>query len=230
VTIGREIGVDQAEFNLPTRDGGGFQEPWAAWLDSILLVTYPRSSDAKEIKTHEIWRPQTGTFEEAWRTPAGMQDLLLDQSGDWFLTLRTDHNLGSPVWELILRNLQSGEARTLAQGNPEVAKVPGLPWRLPYGLGAAGSVSGETVVWVEFYLDSTGSAGRRIQVYDISSQETSTLASAADVFSEQLWSPSVAGQRVAWMHLQTKDSPNEIILFDLSTKASRRIPVEGGRL
>lgn len=202
-------------------------DPIAAYgNDWIVTVRHPLQPDPSVASVYELWNPVTGETKPAWQGVAGTQDPILDVSGDWLLTDRIGLSLPFQNWQLILRDLKTGEQIQIARSDPNVVKVPGLPLRLPSGLAPTASMSGPLVVWDEFILDSRGQPLERIQLYNVQTGTRRTLASV-DPLVEDLWQPSIAGTSVVWAHRSTPNGAQELVLLDLKTGTKRTFPVGG---
>jgi hypothetical protein len=101
-----------------------------------------------------------------------------------------------------------------------VVHVPRLAVRVP-----TPSISGLRVVWPEFVLDPDGTAKIQIELYDLANEKQSTLL-AVDPTLEDIWSPSIAGDEVAWAH-RPASGPQELVVANLVSGTKKTFPVGG---
>lgn len=227
---GPDIPAGGGTFTIPMHLDGGtdwFVTPVGAWDGRILLsrissVSAAQHADLRE--TFELWNPATRSAATAWSVPAGQQDWIDGIDGDWVATVRTGLSMPFPVWSLILRNIKTGETRTIASDDIAVRNVPGIRPTLPRGFAPLPSISNGSVVWVETDIDrSTGLPVHRVQLYDLASQTTSTITQDHDARVSDLWSPAISGHYVAWAFVPKSGDPQQVLLRDMSTDATRQI-------
>lgn len=199
----------------------------AAYGDWIVLSEQSSTPAPRAATTfvYELWNVHTGERKPGWESAPGTQDWLGEVSGDWLVTVRGGLSLPFAQWRLILRNLKTGEAREIAHDDPNVVHVPNLPVRLPSGFAPEPSISGQRVVWSEFVVGPHGKAEKRIELYDLASGKQSTLVSV-DPSAQDVWSPSIAGNEVTWVHRLVSGS-QELVVIDLVTARKRTFPVGG---
>jgi hypothetical protein len=227
VSLGPTIDSTQTAARLEMLQGGFIVDPIAAYGDDwIVTVRNPRQADPNVASVYELWSPVTGETKPAWQGVPKTQNSVQDVSGDWLLTVRIGLSLPFEDWQLILRNLKTGQQIQVAKSDPNVVKVPGLPLRLPGGLAPIASMSGTLVVWPEFVVNSNGEPVERIQLYDMEKETRETLVSV-DPRIEDLWQPSIAGTRVAWAHRAAPTGIQELVLLDLKTGTKTTFPVGG---
>ena len=130
------------------------------------------------VQAFERWDPRTGARAPLWQGAAGKQDIVLASSGDWLATVRTGLALPFPEWQLILRNVTTGEARTIARNEGTVADAPDLQPGLPFGFAPKPVMDGATVTWIQ-YAGSAESPVRELRAYDLVSGSVTTLDTVA---------------------------------------------------
>lgn len=128
--------------------------------------------------------------------------------------------------------MATGEGRQIAAADPAITPqiqcpgcVDGAQEQFFYPPRAA--VAGTHVVWTEFFTDGDGAVRERLQMYDIASGDISTLTEA-DPTVEILDTPAAGGNAVAWLARRAA-GPEQIVIRDLATGATRTLPV-GGRI
>lgn len=223
---GPAIQPDLSTPRLPLQlDADHYQVPVAAYGDWIVLSEPASRPVEHQIIKLELWNALTGERQPGWETPPDTQDGVWDHSGDWIVTVRTGLELPFPEWQLILRNLSTGETRVIARADPAVLTVPNVRVGLPSGYAPTPSMSGSRVVWPELVVDPDGTAKKQIEMYDLSDGQRSTLASV-DAIAEDMWQPSVAGSEVAWVH-RPASGPQELVVLDVLSSQKRTFPVGG---
>jgi hypothetical protein len=226
VSLGPPVAATPGMPRIPlVDDNGTLVSPVAAYGDSWFVLSRRRPGTEAQATAYELWNAVTGERRAGWDSPEGKQDVTGAASGDWLVTVRMGMSLPFSDWQLILRNLDSGEALEIARSDPEVVNVPDLPVHLPTGFAPSPSVSGDRIVWSEFVTDGPGRARLRVQLFDLSSRATSTLTSV-DPTREDVWQPSIGGTRTAWVH-ETVGSKQELVVTDLRSGGSRAYDVGG---
>src|SRR5690606_29128525 len=144
------------------------------------------------------WDPASGERELAWTGEEGAQEIVTSIDGDWAAVVRTGFELPFPEWTLLLRNLATGEVRTLAEGTPDVLTAEGVSPSLPLGLAPFAVVDGGHVAWAQYQLTGDGGAVRQVVLYDIASGQQTVVAEATPG-KGLLESPTLGGGRMAWI-------------------------------
>jgi hypothetical protein len=160
-----------------------------------------------------------------------MVDTARGMSGDWLAFARYG-DTAPKGWSLMLYNLATGESRQIAAADPAIRPqircrgcVDGAQEQFFYPPRAA--VAGTHVVWPEFFAGANGAVRERMQMYDIASGDVSTLVEA-DPPVAGLDAPATGGSTVAWIERRSA-GPEQIVVRDLASGATRRLPV-GGRI
>lgn len=201
-------------------------QPVAAWGDELVVrIDTAPAPPATPTPEFAFWNPQTGEQRPGWRGDAGTQEILTDVGGDWASVVRTGFELPFAEWTLQLRNLATGEVRTLAEANPEVAKAEGLQPGPPLGFAPFASVHDEHVAWAQYHEDG-GRVERQVVLYDIDTAAKRVVASV-EAGSGHVDSPSLGGGRLAWMSTNTGDSQSEFVVREVGSGTERRYRVEG---
>lgn len=227
MSIGPDVRPGATTPRLPLLSSPGrAQVPLAADGDWIVLGDRPTSAITGSTYTYALWNISTGERRAGWDAPPDMQDWLGESSGGWLVTVRIGLSVPFADWRLILRNLRTGETREIAHSNPDVEKIPNLPVRLPSGFAPTPSVSGTRVTWSEFVLDPTGAVRKRIELYNLLDGSLSTLVEVVPSV-EDVWGPSLAGNRVAWAHRPAAPNSQELVVLDLDNGGTTSFQVGG---
>jgi hypothetical protein len=225
VTLGPTIEPAENMLRLEMQQGNELVTPVTAYGNFILLSRGVVPAYPNFRLTYELWDPLTGTTRPAWEGTVNHQDWVLDSSNDWLVTVRTGLSLPFADWELILRNPLDGEEINIAASDPAIADIAGLTPRLPLGFAPTASISGPSVVWVEFYSNA-GEPKKRIRLYNLETREARTLVEV-DPRVEDVWQVSIGGTKVAWAHSKDPETPQELIVLDLQTSLQSSYSVGG---
>ena len=208
-------------------------EPKAAYKDGVIFGGFPRlAPESSILSSYRLLTPADGRSKTLWEGVRGQQDAITGVDGSWVVTTRHGFSLPFQDWTIILRNLETGEARTLASADPAVVKSPGLHVDLPSGFSPEPEFADGRVVWDEHFL-AGGVVGKRIQSYDIASGVTKTLVSVPDAKVDELRLPSLGGGKVAWIarHWDSPDAEistqQSVMLMDIASAKTSRLPIEG---
>lgn len=194
------VGASDAQYTIPMIRDGRVIQPVAAAGERILFSETVRETTAPASpQVFELWDPRANNWTKAWEGEPGTQDIVSGSDGPWVATVRTGMDLPFAGWSLILRNLETGETRDLATGDPRLADTPGLQPDLPMGFAPLPSIADGKVTWDQLVATSDG-VGKQVVVYDIASGEQREVASVRDATREELRLPSTSGGRVAWIH------------------------------
>lgn len=221
---GAPIGAGEADFALRV-PSGRIVQPLAAVDDGIVLAD--RDANLRPdvaVTAVQLLNPATGKRRTLWENPAGRQSFVLDAEGDWLTSVDTGLALPFAEWSLVLRNVVTGEARTIASADPAVAGVPGLKAALPFGFAPAPSISGGRVAWSQYIVD--GAAVRReLRLYDIATAAITTVAATSNAVADIEW-PVLGGERLAWIE---RDGGGQatFVVRDIPGSAERRLRVPG---
>lgn len=223
---GAPIVASQATARLPMMRGADVLQPVAAFEGSILVSVSPQADTAATVQRFELWDPVRDSFSKVWSGEPGTQDIVGGVDGDWAATVRTGMELPFADWAVILRDLRTGESRTIAKSDPTVASDTHLAPDLPLGLAPLPSISGDTVVWDEYRPSGSGTE-KRVQVYDIRKASARTIASVPDAGSADLRLPVVLGDTAAWVRRDLKAGTADIEVHDLASDSDRMLGVGG---
>ncbi len=205
---------------------GEVVQPVGAWQDEIVLrVGGEPVPNETPVSRFETWDPESGDRDLVWTGDEGVQEIVTGIDGDWAAIVQTGFELPFPEWTLILRNLATGEVRTLAEGTPEVLNADGVTPSLPLGLAPFAVVEGGHVTWAQYQLTG-GEAVRQVVLYEIASGQQRVIAEAAaeDLVIE---SPTLGGGRVAWIAVKPDGSDASFVVRDIATGEEQRFAVEG---
>jgi hypothetical protein len=226
-TVGAPIGRSQAALTLPATDASGIRQPVAYAAGRVLLSISPADPASSAPQSFQLWDTASGAMTPAWTGEPGKQDIVTAASGDWVATVRTGFDLPFPDWQLIMRNVTTGETRVLATGDPSLAGETGLHPDLPVGLAPYPALDGDLVAWEEF-TRAGGHVGKSVKVANLATGETRAVASIADARAEDLRLPAIGGARVAWVHRTFGAAPTATIAWsDLGTGQSGSIADAG---
>jgi hypothetical protein len=226
IVAGKPIDTGEATAKLPMLRGTDVLQPVGAFGKLIVVSVSPQQDRSGATQRFETWDPATGAFVKAWTGEAGKQDIIGGIAGDWAATVRTSLDLPFGDWVVILRNLRTGESRTLAQSDSAVASDPTLKPDLPLGFAPLPSISGAVVVWDE-YRRAGSSTEKRVQAYDIATGTAQTIASVADAGATDLRLAVVLGDTVAWVRRDFATKSADIEVHNLSTGSDRMLGVGG---
>ena len=193
-------------------------------VDDTLFVRERRKEG--ELTTYFAWTPGESEPRRAWALPYDRQDVVEGKAGGKLVIVRSGHVAPLADWELILKDESTGDNCLLAAIDGTVIpfnpKTFGLPWALP-----TPSASGTRVVWAEWHATGGGGFSRRIRLYDVQSEQVTTIAEAPDASSEGAWEPTILGDKVAWLQ-RKQGRGTELIVRDLtaSTQSSYSVPAD----
>jgi hypothetical protein len=139
--------------------------------------------------------------------PAGKLDEFTVADGGWVATIETGYSLPLARWSLLLRNLDSGEVRTVAISDERVPPLARNVQLGPAGFAPLPAIGGGRLAWVEFFVNDSGSLGKRLQIYDIGRKEVATIDTVADAAAGDLESPSFGGLDLAWLRRDESAQP-----------------------
>jgi hypothetical protein len=198
---------------------GRLWTPLAAYGRDIIVRSVALGPQAAggEADEYFLWRPGPGELTPLWQGEAGTQDMVTSAEPPWVATVRTERSLPFAEWALILRNIETGEEQVLARSDERLRDVPGLQPRLPAGFAPQPQLSGARVAWAAIAFDEEGAPRERVHLYDLSTGEDRVVFEVADPAATGVWSVSIGGSRVAWIHLPAASSPLEIAVMDLET-------------
>ena len=223
--IGATITADDSARTLRVEDEA--IQPVGAWQDEIVLrVGGEPDPNATPVSRFETWDPASGERELAWTGEEGAQEIVTSIDGDWAAVVRTGFELPFPEWTLLLRNLATGEVRTLAEGTPDVLTAEGVSPSLPLGLAPFAVVDGGHVAWAQYQLTGDGGAVRQVVLYDIASGQQTVVAEATPG-KGLLESPTLGGGRMAWIASKADGSSARFVVRDLATGQESEYRVEG---
>ena len=219
------IDAGDAKYTVPMIRDRRVIQPVAAAGERILFSETVRGTTAPaSAQVFELWDPRTDTWTKAWEGEPGAQDIVSGSDGPWVATVRTGMELPFAAWTLILRNIETGETRELATGDPKLAETPGLQPDLPMGFAPLPSIADSKVTWDQLVATPAG-AGKRVLLYDIASGEQREVAFVPDATREDLRLPSTSGGRVAWVHRDLA-SHTATVFIDSDT-GQRRLDISG---
>lgn len=234
---GAPFSVNDATAQLKVHTGDRLYSPVAAYGQQLIVV----SSDARIAEFGHaldppdyrfvLWDLRSGSMTPLWVTPAGerpVHDIVSSVDAPWVATVRTGMSLPFETWELILRNLETGEERSIAASDPAVVGTPGLEPKLPSGFAPSPSIAGGKVAWDAIEITDGGQPVDRVFVYDIASGTRETILENDDVATREVYSPSIGGDHVAWVEHPAPDAPYVIVLHDLTSGQEWRIENVGG--
>jgi hypothetical protein len=221
VTLPQEITVSDSETirsgdEMPRLEGWGSDDevgrtPIAAFGDRFVVQKMYLKRPAEHPVEYEMWDSRTGQFSSLWSVPAGTINEFGVSEGSWLAIVETGYSLPLPKWSLIVRDVDSGEVRTIAESD---SRIPGLAAGIqlgPAGFAPLPAIGAGRVAWTEFFVSDTQIVGKRIQLYDIASQKTTTIAEIEDASKGDLQSPSLGGTDAAWLSWDERGEPRIVI-------------------
>lgn len=234
---GAPFSVDDATARLKVHTGDRLYSPVAAYGQQLIvrsadarIAEFGHADDPPDYRL-DLWDPRSGSMTPLWATPARQEpvhDIVSGVDAPWAATVRTGMSLPFDTWELILRNLETGEERSIAASDPAVVETPGLEPKLPAGFAPLPSIAGGKVTWDAIEITDSGTPVDRVFVYDIASGTQETILENDDVATREVYSPSIGGDRVAWVEHPAPDAPYVIVIHDLGSGQERRIENVGG--
>ena len=205
---------------LPMESSAGMAQVPVAAVGETVVVAVGGENGAPQ--AFERWDPRTGARAPLWQGAAGLQDIVLASSGDWVATVRTGLALPFPEWELILRNVTTGEARTIARNEGTVADAPDLQPGLPFGFAPKPVMDGAMVTWIQ-YAGSAEAPGREVRAYNLVSGTVTTL-DRVELTDGDLDTAAAGGGRTAWLRV---DAAGQRFVLREADGEQRDIPVGG---
>lgn len=221
-TVGPPI-TDEDAAILPMEPDGRQVEPVAAYGEKIVVKSVQKGAAADSVQfEYLVWDPATGRAEPAWAAPTGRQDIVSGADGPWVATVRTGMELPFADWTLILRNLETGEAREIAKSLPGLAEGGELKPLLPTGFAPYPAIAGGRVAWIEGNRNAAGKAVRRVQVYTIEGGEARTVSETVAGEGDS-WGAALGGNVVAWGYQVAATESTGIRVMHLETGETRDI-------
>jgi hypothetical protein len=145
-----EVTQSEAVAKLPMVRGEDALQPRAAYGSRLLVESYKLNQIDVDPNVHYLlWDPATSAFSDLWSSEPYKQDLIGGIDGDWVVFTRTGFVMPFPDWSLFVRNLKTGESRTITTSDPAVKLVQGVQPTFPSGFAPDPRISNGTVVWNE---------------------------------------------------------------------------------
>ena len=215
VAIGPAIVAgDEADF-LPMSHDGRQVQPVAALDHGFLLAETTVSEAGATGQRFVTWDADAEQREVAWESEAGRQDIVAGVDGSKVVYVRTGLELPFADWKLEVRDLATGETKTLGKGTPEVMSAMGASASPPFGVAPRPAVEDGKVAWAQYEVVA-GRAMRRVHVHNLESGTTTLVASADGGAGEDVESPTLGGERAAWVRW-TPEGAAKIEVIDLQT-------------
>lgn len=192
-------------------------QPVAAWGDRFLVTETDTREGAGETQRILLWDPSTETSQPLWTSDPGKQDIIAGVDRDSAVYVRVGLALPFADWSLQVRDLVTGDVRTIAEASRGIESAEGVSPAPPFGLAPAPAVAAGRVAWAEYTLQD-GHAQRALRLYDLATGTTTTLATANAAGGEDLDSPALGGTRAAWIR-HSPNGPAAIEIHDLATGA-----------
>jgi hypothetical protein len=202
------------------------KDPNVATSGVVAFTVNPRKHPADQPSATNLWNPATGGVTDGWTAPAGKQDRITAADGNWIVATRTGYELPLADWSLDVHNVDTGEARTIAESDPSVYGAHGLNGG-PLGFAPVPSMASGKVAWAEFVPASEGAISKQIRVYDIATAATSTVATTPDATKVDLYSPGLSGSQLVWVEWTIGAEKATFHLRDLKSGGEHTIPVPG---
>jgi hypothetical protein len=220
VHAGPPITHADASKSLPmAADDTHYRAPLGAYGDQIILQTSPNKSSESDAEgwSYSLWDPVKNTFIPEWTDAPGLQETYMQSDGDWLETVTRGFGGTAAMadWTIILRNLKTGEARTIAQAQPGQGDVNLTQITLQNDPDP--SLAGGKLVWTAAELLAGEGVQSSVKMYDIASAATTTVEVKTDHAREDLWSASTGGGKVAW--IDGDGTTFRLIILDLATQA-----------
>ncbi|MEO8457473.1 MAG: hypothetical protein ABI559_06645 [Chloroflexota bacterium] len=198
-------------------DADHYQSPVGAYGNMIIVQTMPaKGPDSETVGwSYSLWDPAQNTFTPAWTDAPGLQETFMQSDGDWVETVTRGFGgtAGMDEWTLTLRNLKTGEVRTIAQAQPGLADINITQVTLQNNPDP--SLAGGKLVWSEVHTVAGDGIQSSIMMYDIATAVTTTVEIKTDHAYQDLWSASTGGGKVSW--LERDETDFRMIIHDLAT-------------
>ena len=221
-TVGEPIREEGAAV-LPMEPQGRHVEPLVAYGDKILVKSIDgNAAPGSAPFEYFTWDPATGRADPAWTGEPGGQDFVSGAEGPWVATVRTGMELPFPDWKLILRNLETGEVREIAESVEGLGEEDALEPLLPTGFAPYPAISGGRVAWIEGSRNAAGQTVRRVQVYSIETNESRTLAETVAGEGDS-WGVALGGSVAAWAFRDDKGGKSGIRVMHLGSGEARDV-------
>ncbi|MCC6386679.1 MAG: hypothetical protein IT302_04780 [Dehalococcoidia bacterium] len=215
------LAMDAPGPRLPLENPAGeAQTPVAAVNGGVVLAV--GGGETGSPQTFVLWDPATGATRTLWTGAAGQQDIVMAAAGDWLATVRTGIALPFPDWELVVRNAATGESRTIARAEGDVAAANDIQPGLPFGFAPRAVIDGARVAWIQ-YTGTAGAPARELRTYDLTTGGRATLDTVT-LAGGDLDSVAAGGGRTAWLRV---DAAGQRFVLREADGASREIPVAG---
>lgn len=215
VPVGPAIIAGEDAVFLPMSHDGRQVQPVAVLEDSFLLAETTITETGTTAQQFVTWAPEGDQRETRWQSEPGRQDIVAGVDGNEVVYVRTGLELPFADWELEVRDLSTGETKTLATGAPDVLTAMGVSAAPPFGVAPQPSVRDGQVVWAQYEVVA-GRAMRRVRMYDLADGSTTLVASADGGAGEDIESPTLGGERAAWVRWGS-DGRAQIEVLDLAT-------------
>lgn len=208
------VAGDDATF-LPMTHEGRQVQPVAVLEEGFLLAETTISEAGAAEQRFVTWSPDEGERELAWEAEPGRQDIVAGVDGEQVVYVRAGLELPFADWKLQVRDLATGETETLGAGTPEVLTAMGTEAAPPFGVAPRPAVEDGKVAWAEYEVVA-GRAMRRVRVHDLATGSTRLVASADGGAGEDVESPTLGGERAAWVRW-APDGTAKIEVVELDT-------------
>jgi len=199
---------------------GEAQVPVAGVTGGVVLAV--GGGETGTPQTFALWDPSNGATRPLWTGVASRQDIVMGTSGDWVATVRTGLSLPFAEWELIVRNAATGESRTIAHNEGDVAAASDIQPGLPFGFAPRAVVDGARVAWIQ-YTGTAAAPARELRTYDLSTGQLAVL-DTLPLSAGDLDTVAAGGGRVAWLRV---DATAQRFLLRETTGATSEIAVDG---
>jgi hypothetical protein len=221
LTLPQEVTVSDSETirsgeEMPRLEGWGSDDevhraPVAAFGDRFVVQRMYLKRPAGHPVEYEMWDSRTGQFSLLWSVPAGTLNEFGVSEGSWLAIVETGYSLPLPKWSLIVRDVDSGEVRTIAESDSRIPDLASGIQLGPAGFAPLPAIGSGRVAWAEFFVSGENKVGKRVQVYDIASKATTTLAQLDDASLGDLQSPSLGGTDAAWLSWGESADPTLVV-------------------
>jgi hypothetical protein len=224
-SAGRPITPADSAYFLPLLDDGRQAMPVAAYGEQFLLSETPAPGSEPEARQRfTLWDPVAETRTLAWESEPGKQDIVTGLDGDLAIAVRTGLELPFAEWTLLAVDLASGEIRVLAESDPAVTSAPGISPRPPFGFAPYPAVHGGRLAWAEYRMVD-GVPKRQVVLFDLATGASLVVASVDPAAGEDLASPSLGGERAAWVR-SAAGNGSEVILHHIPTGDTTTLPLD----
>lgn len=238
-----ELTAPDADASLPAERAGRRVAPVGGRDGQILLFSerdvWPGSGGTAPqvpVQTDQqfiLWDPVTGDTRVAWTRTDSFREMVTGVQGDWVLSV--PHRGLLMDWQVVLRNLDTGESRLIGSHDPRFAAAASWPALLPYQAAHWGDLAGDGLpvlgdgyaTWVQTVIDQNERVRQHVVLYDIANDATSVVFDVSEprqldehgnwTSGGHAWSAGVGGGTVAWVYQGSPDASPVVMVYDIGS-------------